>query len=160
MSQPHLKIKSTVNPGRTELLRLQKKVERLFSALEEIFETEADNDLNSFAPPVDLCETETDICLKVELPGVRPDEINLTVTAKDVCIEGEKEHRTNDQKKLSHFCCERQYGKFKRRIQLRWSINIYETKASLKKGLLEIKLPKLKDRRGQSVRISVTSEEE
>jgi HSP20 family protein len=142
-----------------ELRRLQKKVERLFSALEEALESESSDYFDTFSPAVDLCENKKFVRVLVELPGVKSEDINLTVTAKDITIEGQKNHSPTTKKAISHFCCERQYGKFQRRIQLRWAININQTNAELKDGILKITLPKLTDRRGKSVKIPIKSEE-
>ncbi len=142
-----------------ELRRLQLRVERLFSVLEESLEFEGTKTFNTFAPAVDLCETTDAVCVTIELPGIDPKEIALAVTAKAVCISGEKKHSANTQKAISHFCCERPYGKFERHINLRWAININETKAELKDGILHVRMPKLIDRRGKSVRIPIKFEE-
>jgi HSP20 family protein len=160
MSQAHPKmIAANISLEKIELRRLQKKVERLFSALEEALESEASGYFDTFSPSVDICENEKNVQVVVELPGVSSDGISLRVTAKDIIIEGEKKHSPTAKKMISHFCCERQYGKFQRRIQLRWAININETTAELKDGTLNIILPKLIDRRGTSVIIPIKSEE-
>lgn len=158
-SRPKMIPVSDVRPERLELKRLQSRVERLFSALEEVIESGSGESLSSISPTIDLCETPEVIRVSVELPGVPPENINLNVTAKDICIEGEKKHSQITEKATSHFCCERQYGIFKRRINLRWAININETTAELKDGTLTIRLPKLTDRRGKSVRIPIESKE-
>lgn len=160
MSQTRPKIiPANVSLEKIELRRLHERVERLFSVLEEALESESSDYFDAFSPAVDLCENEKTVCVLIELPGVKNDEINLTVTAKDIVIQGIKENSSNTDKALSHFCCERQYGKFQRRIQLRWAININETTAELKDGILKINLPKLVDRRGKSVKISIQSSE-
>lgn len=160
MSQAHPKmIAANISLEKIELRRLQKKVERLFGALEEALESETYDYFDSFSPSVDLCENEKKVQVSVELPGVKSNEISLRITAKDIIIEGEKKHSPTTKKAISHFCCERQYGKFRRRIQLRWAININETTAELKDGTLKIILPKLIDRRGTSVKIPIKSEE-
>jgi HSP20 family protein len=142
-----------------ELRRLYRKVERLFGALEEALESESSDYFDTFSPAVDLCENKEMVQVAVELPGVKSEDINLTVTAKDITIEGYKNHSPTTEKAISHFCCERQYGKFQRRIQLRWAININETTAELKDGTLKVTLPKLIDRRGKSVTIPIKSED-
>lgn len=142
-----------------ELRRLHERVERLFGALEEILESENSDFFDSFSPSVDLCENKETIEVSVELPGVQNADINLNVTAKAITIEGLKNHSPTTKKAISHLCCERQYGKFQRRIQLHWPININETTAELKDGTLKITLPKLIDRRGKSVTIPIRSEE-
>ncbi len=141
-----------------ELRRLHQKVERLCGALEEALESENSDYFDSFSPAVDLCENEQTVEVCVELPGVKSEDINLIVTAKDIIIEGFKHYSPMTKKAISHFCCERQHGKFQRRIQLRWVININETHAELKNGILKITLPKLTDRRGASVKIPIKSE--
>jgi HSP20 family protein len=150
---------SAVGLEKMELKQLHQRVERLYSILQEALELEELNSPNAFSPPIDLCETSDAVCISVEVPGLSPEDINLVVTAKDLTIEGIKKHSPNTQKAISHFRCERQYGKFQRKIQLHWAINIKETTSSLKNGTLTIYLPKLKDRRGKSVKIPIEVEE-
>lgn len=160
MSQARPKmVAANVSVEKIELRRLHEKVQRLFGVLEEALESESSDYHDSFSPSVDLCENKGKVEVLVELPGVKSEDINLTVTAKDITIEGKKKHPPITHKSLSHFCCERQYGKFQRRIQLHWAININETTAKLKDGILKITLPKLIDRRGKSVQIPIKSEE-
>ncbi len=152
-------VNSAAGLEKLELKRLQERVERLFLVLQESIEIEELNSPNAFSPPIDLCETDDAVCISVELPGLEPEDINLVVTAKDLIIEGEKKHSPNTKKAISHYCCERQYGKFQRNIQLRWAINIKDTTANLKDGTLNIHLPKLNDRRGKSVKIQIKAED-
>lgn len=142
---------------RIEIERLRQKFERLFTALEESIEAESLELLGTFLPSVDLKETEKAVFISVELAGVKPDDVNLTVNSKEVCIEGIRKISKHTQKAVSHFCCERQYGKFRRVIQLRWAINLKETTAELNDGLLEIYLPKLIDRRGKALKIPINT---
>jgi HSP20 family protein len=81
------------------------------------------------------------------------------VTAKEVTIEGEKQHSSTTSRAVSHFCCERRYGRFHRKIILRWAININKVKAEMRDGVLQIMLPKLVDRRGKSVRVAIEADE-
>lgn len=160
MSQARPKmIAANVSLEKIQLRRLLERVERLFGVLEEALESESSDYYDSFSPSVDLCENKEKVQVSVELPGVKSEDVNLTVTAKEITIEGKKKHSPTTHKALSHFCCERQYGKFQRRIGLRWAININETSAELKDGILKITLPKLIDRRGKSVNIPIKSEE-
>lgn len=160
MTTGRLKMVGTVaNLEMLELQRLRAKVERLMSALDEALETESSDSFDSFSPAVDISENKDLVCVWVELPGVPKDSVELTVSAKEVLIEGEKKHSENTEKAISHFCCERMYGRFRRRILLRWAVNIKEVHAELKEGVLMIRLPKLIDRRGKSVRVDVIEEE-
>lgn len=145
---------------RVEIERLRQKFERLFSVLEESIEADSLEVFGAFLPAVDLRETEKAVFICVELAGVKSEDINLFVNSKELCIEGVRKTSKRTQKAISHFCCERQYGKFRRVIQLRWAIDLKDANAELKNGLLEIYLPKLADRRGKVVKIPINAVED
>lgn len=160
MSHSRVKVVGSVaNLEKLELQRLKAKVERLLSALDEALEAEAGDSYDSFLPAVDIFENSESVTVLVELPGVRAESVELTVTAKEVRIEGEKQHSNSTKKAVSHFCCERMYGRFLRRIVLRWPVNINDVRAEMRDGVLGIVLPKLVDRRGKSVRVKIDADE-
>lgn len=140
---------------RLELQRLRDQVGRLFAALEEA--TEAENPLASgaWAPPVDLCETEDKISIRVELPGVSAEQIKIGLTNTKLRIWGEKKRRPARRRIMSYLCSERSYGKFNRVVRLRWTICVRNASAELKNGMLHIYLPKIEDRRGSEVMVAV-----
>ncbi|HET9478806.1 MAG TPA: Hsp20/alpha crystallin family protein [Pyrinomonadaceae bacterium] len=140
---------------RLELQRLRDRVGRLYMALEEA--TEADNPLASgaWAPPVDLCETEKMIFLRVELPGVNGEQIKIGRPNTKLRSWGEKKRRPARRRIISYICSERSYGKFNRVVRLRWTICVRTASAELKNGMLHIYLPKIEDRRGAEVMIAV-----
>ena len=140
---------------RLELQRLRDRVGRLYVALEEA--TEAENPLASgaWAPPVDLCETEDKISIRVELPGVSADQIKIGLTNTKLRIWGEKKRRQARRRIISYLCSERSYGKFNRVVRLRWTICVNNATAELKDGMLYINLPKIEDRRGSEVMVVV-----
>lgn len=140
---------------RLELQRLRDRVGRLFAALQEA--TEAENPLVSgtWAPPVDLCETDKAISIRVELPGVTADEIKIGISNTKLRIWGEKKRRPNRRRIISYLCSERSFGKFGRIVPLRWTFSIRDATAELCNGVLIIRLPKIQDRRGEEVVIAV-----
>jgi HSP20 family protein len=154
-------IKATMKPvgatglERLELQRLRDRVGRLYAALQEA--TEADDPLASgaWAPPVDLCETEEAIYIRAEMPGVNPDQIKIGLTNARLRIWGEKKRRVTRNRVISHLCSERSYGRFSRIVPLRWSISVRNTTAELANGMLLIKMPKVQDRRGTEIIITV-----
>jgi HSP20 family protein len=139
----------------TGLERLRDRVGRLYAALQEA--TEAENPLASgtWAPPVDLCETEKLISIRVELPGVTAEQIKISLCNTKLRISGEKKRRPNRRKILSYLCSERSFGQFERIVPLRWTFSIREASAELSNGMLHIYLPKIEDRRGEEVLIAV-----
>jgi HSP20 family protein len=140
---------------RLEVQLLRDRVGEIYAALQEA--TEAENPLASgtFAPPVDVCETETSISIRVELPGVTADQIKIGLTNNKLRIWGEKKRRPNRRKVMSYHCSERSFGKFGRIVPLRWTVCIRNATAELKSGVLHIHLPKIEDRRGEEVLVEV-----
>jgi len=143
---------------RLELHRLRDRVGRLFAALQEA--TVADDPLASetWAPPVDLCETAQHIVVRVELPGLTAEQINVGATNTQLRIWGEKKRRVMRNKILSHLCSERSYGKFTRIVPLRWTVNLHDATAEVSGGMLTVYLPKIEDRRGVEIKVPVKDE--
>jgi HSP20 family protein len=140
---------------RLELQRLRDRVGRLFAALQEA--TVADDPLASetWAPPVDLCETGDAIVLQVELPGLTAEQIKIGATNTQLRIWGEKKRRVTRNKIISHLCSERSYGRFCRIVPLRWTVSVQDASAEVANGMLTIRLPKIEDRRGVEFKIMV-----
>ena len=140
---------------RLEVQRLRDRVGRLYAALQEA--TEAENPLASgtWAPPVDLCETENGISIRVELPGVTAEQIKIGLTNTKLRIWGEKKRRPNRRRIIGYLCSERSFGKFGRIVPLRWTVCIRTATAEVDNGVLHIYLPKIEDRRGEEVLVEV-----
>ena len=140
---------------RLEVQQLRDRVGEIYEALQEA--TEAENPLASgaWAPPVDLCETQTSISIRVEMPGVTADQIKIGLTNTKLRIWGEKKRRPNRRKVISYHCSERSFGKFGRIVPLRWTFSRPDASAHLCNGVLLIHLPKIEDRRGEEVLIEV-----
>jgi HSP20 family protein len=141
---------------RLEVQRLRDRVGRLYAALQEATEAESPLASGTWAPPVDLCETEQEISIRVELPGVTADQINIGLTNTKLRIWGEKKRRPNRRRIISYLCSERSFGKFGRIVPLRWTVCIRTATAEVNNGMLHIRLPKIEDRRGEEVLVKVT----
>ena len=140
---------------RLELQRLRDRVGRLFAALQEA--TVADDPLASetWAPPVDLCETGKYIVVRVELPGITADQIKIGATNTQLRVWGEKKRRKPRNRIVSHLCSERMYGKFSRIVPIRWTVSVQDATAELDNGILVVVFPKIEDRRGVEFRIAI-----
>jgi HSP20 family protein len=141
---------------RLEIHRLRDRVGRLFAALQEATVAEDPLASETWAPPVDLCETADAIVLRVELPGLTAAQINIGATNTQLRIWGDKKRRTVRNKILSHMCSERSYGKFSRIVPLRWTVSLRDATAAIGNGILTVTLPKIEDRRGVEFKIEVT----
>jgi HSP20 family protein len=140
---------------RMELERLRDRVGRLYAALQEATQADAPPRPGSWLPPVDLCEMEDIVVVRVELPGVRAGDIKVGLTNTQLTVCGQKKKGAPRQRVLSHLCSERSYGPFSRTIPLRWTVSVREATAELRNGILMVRLPKLKDRRGTEFKVPV-----
>ncbi|MCH7781213.1 MAG: Hsp20/alpha crystallin family protein, partial [Acidobacteria bacterium] len=95
------------------------------------------------------------LVLKVELPGVAPDKLCLSVHGGNVILRGEKA-RPSAEGAVEFHTAERQFGRFKRVIQLGVPVNTRLATAELSNGLLEVRFPKVPNRRGEEVPIEIT----
>jgi len=109
----------------------------------------------TWAPPVDLCETTEEIIVRVELPGLTAEQIKIGATNTQLRIWGEKKRRVARTKILSHHCSERSYGKFSRLVPLRWTVSLQDATAEIANGMLIVRLPKIEARRGVDFKIPV-----
>ena len=121
---------------RLELQRLRDRVGRLYVALQEATEAESPIASGAWAPPVDLCETEKGISVRIELPGVAAEQIKIGLSNTKLRIWGEKKRRQARRRIISYLCSERSYGKFNRVVPLRWTICVRTASAELNNGML------------------------
>jgi HSP20 family protein len=143
---------------RLELQRLRDRVGRLFAALQEATVAEEPLASETWAPPVDLCESGDTIVIYVELPGLTAEQIRVGATNTQLRIWGEKKRRMPRNRILSHLCSERSFGKFCRIVPLRWTVSIQDSEASIDNGMLIVRMPKIEDRRGVEFKIPVKDE--
>jgi len=102
-------------------------------------------------PCTDLAETENEVSVKMELPGMDPKEIDIDITGNLLTVRGEKKHEQKEKRKDYHYT-ERRFGSFQRSVQLPASVNTGDVKADYKAGVLHItigKNPEAKPRRIQ-----------
>lgn len=106
-------------------------------------------------PVLDVWEREGDILVECELPGVSEDQITLYIDKGYLIIEGRKTE-SSDHACLRYLRLERQYGFFRRIIELPSIVHTAQVKAKLKDGLLSIRFTKVTERRKVRVNIPVS----
>ena|SRR3989338_1182326 len=110
----------------------------------------------SHAPVVDILSTLDSIIIEVELPGVRPEEIDVSILRNAVTIKAIK-YECFDEKKINFVCMERSFGKFFRVIDIPSPVDTSRIKATFRDGLLTITLPRIEEKRGVPKKISIES---
>ena len=109
-----------------------------------------------FLPPIDMRETESDIAITAELPGLDEKDVQITLDQDSVTIRGEKRfEKTNNTKDRQYI--ERSYGSFQRTLPLPCEVDRERTAASFKKGVLEIHLPKSTTAKAQARQVPIKS---
>ena len=109
------------------------------------------------SPPLDIYETDDTIEILVDLPGVDLAAIRILAKGSAVLIAGEKTPRRGRGDASFHLV-ERGYGRFARVARLSAPCNTAAAKALFKFGELRVSIPKIADRRGCSVPISIADE--
>lgn len=130
----------------------RRELDRLF---EDFFPARWEGD-GSFVPTLDVSETETDVKVEVEVPGMDGKDVEILLDRDVLTIRGEK--KTEEEKKeKGQIVRERRYGKFERRITLPAEVQSDKTKAEYKKGTLTITLPKSEAAKAKTKKIEVSS---
>ncbi|MGD8239980.1 MAG: Hsp20/alpha crystallin family protein [Armatimonadota bacterium] len=94
-----------------------------------------------WAPSVDMYETDEEVVVKAEVPGMSKEDLEVTVTEEAVAISGEttaEEEATEE----NYTRRERRYGKFTRRLPLPAAVHVDEATAKFADGILEVRVPK------------------
>ncbi len=95
----------------------------------------------TFSPRVDVSETDKEIRVSAELPGMEEKDIDISLTRDSLTIKGEKKGETEEKGK-DFYRTERSYGSFTRSIPLPAEVDADKVEATFKKGVLDITLPK------------------
>ncbi len=90
---------------------------------------------------MNVSETEDEIRIAAELPGVTEDDIDVSLDDDVLTIRGEKRFERKDEKENFHFV-ERSYGTFQRAVRLPFPVDPEQVRASFENGVLTIRLPK------------------
>jgi HSP20 family protein len=134
---------------------LQDQVNRLF---DETFSRgrSAESEMGTWAPAVDIYETEQELVLKADLPEVNQQEIDIRIENNMLTIRGERKFH-NEVSQDNYLRVERAYGPFSRSFSLPNTINIEAIKADYQNGVLSIRMPKREESRPKQIRIGVGS---
>ena len=101
----------------------------------------AEQSWGDVTPRIDMSETEKELLVKVELPGMTEKDVTISINKDLLTISGEKKQE-KEQTEKGWYRMERQYGSFSRSIPLPYEIESDKAEAVYKNGVLSIKLPK------------------
>jgi HSP20 family protein len=111
-----------------------------------------DNLAAAWTPPVDIFEQADHIRILTELPGVKPDNVKLSVEGNVLTLSGTKEQETEERTERVHRY-ERTYGTFERTFTLPATIDASGIKATYDNGVLTVTLPKVEKAKPRQIQV-------
>ncbi len=131
-----------------EIERIRREFDRL---LEELVPREEGERV--FAPVVDVYETDQELVVKAELPGVKKENVEVSIRDNALHIRGEKKEEKEEKTETYHRV-ERIYGRFERVVPLPTDVKVESAKAEFKDGVLEIRIPKAEGAKEKKIEIT------
>lgn len=105
-------------------------------------------------PRVDVAETEDEVQVSADLPGMDEKDVDVSVSDHSLSIRGEKSTEA-EQKKRNYHIKERAYGSFQRVVMLPEGVDISGAKATFKKGVLTVAIPKTRETKASVRKVEV-----
>jgi HSP20 family protein len=136
------------------LTSLQDQVNRLFAG-NFTPDRSGHDDLATWAPPVDIYETENELVLKADLPGLQDKDIDVRVENNMLTIRGERKSE-KDVNEDSYFRVERATGPFTRSFSLPNTVSSESVRAEYRNGVLTLHLAKSEESKPKQIKISVS----
>jgi len=136
----------------SELMSLRQAMERLF---EDSFVTPS-RILSTFGPgaatPIDMYHTANDVVIRAALAGVKPEEVDITITGDTLTIKGETKAE-QEIKREDYLYQEHRYGTFSRSVTLPSGLNSDKAEASFDNGILTLTIPKSEEIKPKQIKV-------
>jgi HSP20 family protein len=131
----------------------------LREAMDRLFEESFIRPRAGWLPPlgtealvVDMYETDQDVVIKSSVPGIKPEDIDITITGDTLTIKGETKAEEKVEK-ANYIRQERRYGAFSRSLTLPTTIVAEKAKAEFENGVLTLTLPKAEEVRPKTIKV-------
>jgi HSP20 family protein len=140
------------NPLFFELSGVTNRLNRLFGR-DDLWEGDTQMAPVDWAPAVDIVESDSDILIKAELPGVEPKDVSISLDNNVLTLKGER-HSEREINRENYHRMERASGSFSRSFAIPASIDADRVTADFRNGLLTITLPKRENSTGRTIQIN------
>lgn len=105
-------------------------------------------------PAVDMIDRDKDVLVRAEVPGVRKEDISISVSDSALTIKGHTEHE-EEKRREDYYYHEISYGDFTRRLELPAEVDAAKAKATMRDGVLEIELPKIETGKRRELNVEI-----
>ena len=147
-------------PARDPFYGFHRDVDRLFGGLLTdlpLVSLWGESEPAAFSPRIDLSETDKEVRVSAELPGMDEKDVTVEMVEEAIVISGERKAEQEDQDK-NWYRKEQSYGSFHRTIPLPADVDGSKAKATFKKGLLTVTVPKREDAEPKRRTIAIESD--
>ena len=103
-------------------------------------------------PPVDMYQTEKELVVKASLPGVKPDEVDITITGDTLTVKGETK-ASEEVKRDDYIYREHRYGAFSRTVALPEDLHTDKAEATFEDGILTLTIPRAEEARPKTIKV-------
>ena len=135
---------------------LHEEMNRMFERFGSGLPANWGNTNGLMAPTINVSETDGEMTVTAELPGVAEEDVDLSLEDNILTIGGEKKAEKTEEDKAKKYCLvERSYGSFLRTVPLPFKADSAKVKASFKNGVLQVIIPKPPEAEKKSSRISI-----
>ena len=136
-----------------DVLALQNRMNSIFQEFSRNGDTEQTATV-SFVPPVDIYEDEHKLVLKLEIPGIRQEDLDVRMENTTLSVKGERSFEAEGKEENFHRV-ERRYGSFYRAFTVPTTIDPESIKADYDAGILRLELQKRPETKPKQVKVNV-----
>ncbi len=146
--------KHSLVPGAGRLLPM----ERFSDDMEALWDRFLNHDgerfeaFSNFVPTTDVAETESCFEVTVDLPGLKPEEVDVEMKDGALWISGRREEEKEETGKTYH-CVERRHGEFRRVLPLPSTIDESKIEAKVENGVLKVSIPKSEEAKAKHIEV-------
>jgi HSP20 family protein len=134
--------------------RMHDMIDRIMD--ESFLDISRHDGLMSGVVPVDIYQTDEDVVVKATMPGVKPEDINISITGEMLTVEGElkEEVEIGDEKGVRYHVRERRYGSYYRSLTLPTMVDADKASAEFENGILTLTLPKVEEVKPKTITVT------
>lgn len=138
----------------SEIVNIRDEMNKLFAPMFSRYETGVFDNYSGWLPSVDMKVVDGNVVIEADLPGMKREDIDVSVSSDSVWITGklQKESKSEDEKFIR---CERRWGKFQRVLSLPVEVDPEKSNAKLENGVLRIEIPSVEMDKTRSVKVDI-----
>ncbi|HUL29744.1 MAG TPA: Hsp20/alpha crystallin family protein [Thermodesulfobacteriota bacterium] len=138
-----------------EFDRMKKEMDRIWDSFLEGKPETKRRETGKWVASIDISETKNELIIRAELPGMDPNDIDVSVNHGYLTIRGEKKQEKEEEEEENYHLIERTYGAFSRSIRLPIKVQGDKIHASFKNGVLVVRIPKSGESKKKEIKVKV-----